>query len=103
MKLQYFLALLVSSQLVSCCNEDKIKTYSDDLYSSTSSVRNEAALQLARCGGKASSEVPRLAQMLYDNNVGVQSSAAYALRKIDTQGARDALESAEAAREARRK
>ena len=96
------LILLLSLAGAGCCNEEKIPAYSNDLYSDASHVRNEAALQLARCGGKAEIAVPKLAQMLYDSNVGVQSSAAYALRKIDSKSARQALASAVAAREARK-
>lgn len=103
MTLQKVLLILTFSLTgAGCCNEEKIPAYNNDLYSDASQIRNEAALQLARCGERAEIAVPKLAQMLYDSNVGVQSSAAYALRKIDSQSARQALASAIAAREARR-
>lgn len=72
-----------------------------NLHSSDAGTRNEAALALARCGSLAERAVPRLIQMLYDDNVGVQSSAAYALRQIDTPAAREALEWATAKKKAR--
>jgi hypothetical protein len=40
---------------------------------------------------------------MYDPNVGVASSAAYALRKIDSKEARDALQVAEAVRDNKRR
>ena len=90
------------SSIVGCCNESDIPTYKKGLYSSVAKERNSAALGLAKCGEKASDSVSRLGQLLYDENVGVQSSAAYALRKIDTESARVILQRAENARAARR-
>jgi hypothetical protein len=46
--------------------------------------------------------VPRIAQLMYDENVGVASSAAYALRCIDSKRARLALKAAENARATQR-
>ncbi|MBX7143923.1 MAG: hypothetical protein K1X79_05680 [Oligoflexia bacterium] len=80
--------------LAGCCDEKAIPREVEALYSSAAKERNEAALALARCGGEASRAVGRLGQLLYDQNVGVQSSAAYALRKIDTPEARGILERA---------
>lgn len=42
-------------------------------------------------------------RLMYDENVGVASSAAYALRKIDTPSARAALKSAEQLKRERKK
>jgi HEAT repeat protein len=85
-----------------CCRQEEIPREIEKLYSSQASARNEGALALARCGSRAEKAVPRLAALLYDENVGVQSSAAYALRKIDTKRAREVLERAEARRRERR-
>lgn len=71
-----------------CCTEEKAKALRSKLYSAKASERSDAASSLAYCGSKAESAVPRLAQLLYDENSGVQSMAAYALRKIDTPSAR---------------
>jgi HEAT repeat protein len=85
-----------------CCSESDLPNFKKGLYSSVAKERNSAALGLAKCGEKASDSVSRLGQLLYDENVGVQSSAAYALRKIDTEAARTLLQRAESARAARR-
>lgn len=81
-----------------CCDRKNMAKYSRELTSAASKERNEAALQLARCGREAAAAVPQLSQMLYDENAGVQSSAAYALREIDTDAARRALDAAQKAR-----
>ena len=81
-----------------CCDKSEIPDYTRSLYSEAPRDRSNAALQLARCGSNASGAVARLSQLLYDDNVGVQSSAAYALRKIDTKDARAAMDRVEAAR-----
>lgn len=80
--------------LAGCCDEQALPSRARALYSSSAKDRNEAALELARCGAKSANSVSRLGQLLYDSNVGVQSSAAYALRKIDTPEARAILERA---------
>ena len=92
-------ALLLT--LVACCQSEEIPRHIDKLYSSQAKERNEGALALARCGVLSERAVPRLAALLYDENVGVQSSAAYALRKIDSLKAREVLERAEARRRRR--
>lgn len=86
-----------------CCDNDSIPKNINKLQSGYASVRNEAALSLARCGAKASAAVPTLSRLIYDDNVGVQSSAAYALRKIDTKEARAVLARAEEKRARARK
>jgi HEAT repeat protein len=81
--------------LSSCCDKAEAAKARRDLYSALAKDRNEAALTLAQCGeAEAGPAVPRLIELMYDQNIGVQSSAAYALRKIDTKVARDALERA---------
>lgn len=82
-------ALLWSS---GCCRDEDIPRNISKLNSAVASERNEAALKLARCGAKADRAVPLLSQLLSDDNVGVQSAAAYALRKIDTPRARKIME-----------
>jgi HEAT repeat protein len=75
-----------------CCRDEDIPRNVAKLNSAVAKDRNQAALKLARCGAKADQAVPLLAQLLYDDNVGVQSAAAYALRKIDTPRARKIME-----------
>ena len=86
----FLLAVLIAT-IVGCCDKDQIPQFSQGLYSSKAKIRNQSALDLAKCGNAASRSVPRLAELLYDENVGVQSSAAYALREIDTVEARGAI------------
>lgn len=88
------LFLILALSLNSCCNEKKAQSAGRDLYHQSAKVRNQAAMTLAGCGSKAKSSVPRLIELLYDENIGVQSSAAFALRKIDSPEARQALERA---------
>jgi len=95
--MRIFLLILIFS-ISSCCNSEKIPANIKALYSSSSNEKNNAALALASCGSKAANAVPRLAELIYDPNVGIQSSAAYALRKIDTPRAREVLDRAEKAR-----
>jgi len=99
--LALLLILLSVLPIGACCDRDAIPKAERQLYSNTASERNDAALVLARCGASANGAVSRLAELLYDDNVGVQSSAAYALRKIDTTAAREALKRAEDARSKR--
>lgn len=94
-----FFALLTS---VGCCDDKALPKALRDLYSEKPSDRNKALLLIAKCGERAESAVPRINQLMYDENVGVASSAAYALRSIDTKSARAALKAAEKARAARR-
>jgi HEAT repeat protein len=94
--------LLIIFSLSSCCDKKQIPSYHKALFSNNAKMKNQAALDLARCGEAAGVAVPRLAELLYDDNVGVQSSAAYALRKIDTEQARAVIERVEAARSKRR-
>ncbi len=88
--------LLLFIGLLGCCNEGQIPSHVNQLSSSKARDRTDAALQLARCGADAGQAVPRLTELMYDENVGVQSAAAYALRKIGTEDAKRALERATA-------
>lgn len=92
--------ILVTCLLGGCCKDDQVPANIHRLYSSDARIRNDAALALARCGSpKADKAVARLSELLYDSNVGVQSAAAYALRKIDNESARKSLERAIARRD----
>lgn len=86
------------SLLGGCCDDSKIPQAVKGLYSIEPRQRNESLQVLAQCGHRAESSVPRIAALMYDRNVGVASSAAYALRKIDSKDARAALKVAEEAR-----
>jgi hypothetical protein len=74
-----------------CCGSDDVASLTPNLYSSSAKERSAAAWQLARCGDEAEPAVQRLSELLYDENTGVQSAAAYALRKIDTPSAREIM------------
>ena len=91
--------ILLSIILLSgCCDEKGLPAALKGIYSKQASERNKALLIISRCGAKAESAVPRIAALMYDQNVGVASSAAYALRKIDSKAAQAALKTAEEAR-----
>jgi HEAT repeat protein len=95
--------LLSACALQGCCNESELPNAQRDLYSSDTREQTRALQVLARCGDKADSSVQRIVALLYDKNVGVASAAAYALRKIDSKQARDALSQAEAIRARKRR
>ncbi len=88
--------------LQGCCNESELPNAQRGLYSQDHREKTRALQTLARCGDKAESSVQRIASLMYDKNVGVASAAAYALRKIDSKQAHEALSQAEAARERNR-
>lgn len=97
MRTATFLILIIL--LSSCCKEDQIAPAMQKIYSNNAKDKNDGALVLAQCGSpRADRAVGRLIQLMYDENTGVQSAAAYALRRIDTPEAREALERATAAR-----
>lgn len=93
--------IVISLSCPACCDEKALPQAFERLQSESASERNKALHVLGRCGERAERAVPRIAQLMYDKNVGVASSAAYALRRIDTPSARAALKTAEAARERR--
>ncbi len=95
---QFCLLSFAVLALAGCCDEKRIPDHIQALYSSNPRERNQATLDLARCGSAAQRAVPRLIQMIYDENVGVQSGAVYALTRIDTTEARAAVEAATRAR-----
>ena len=95
-----FIALCAVVQ--GCCDEDALPRAIDQLSSPKASERNQALHVVGRCGQRSESAVPTIERLMYDQNVGVASSAAYALRRIDTHSARQALKAAEARKHAKR-
>lgn len=93
------LALVLFS--TACCDEQALPRAIERLQSESASEQNKALHVVGRCGARAERAVPQIAQLMYDKNVGVASSAAYALRRIDTPAARAALKAAEDARSKR--
>jgi HEAT repeat protein len=87
---------------IGCCDQDSIPSNISKLSSGNTRDRSLAAQELSRCGSSAKNAVGPLSGLLYDDNVGVQSAAAYALRKIDTKEAREILERIETKRRASR-
>ena len=96
LKITVLTGLILS--LSCCCDSQAIGSNLSKLNSSAAREKSQAAQELARCGSSAEIAVSRLSELLYDQNIGVQSSAAYALRKIDTKTARAALAQAQAAK-----
>ena len=92
------ITLAILAAFTGCCKETEIPRAVRGLYSQEARERNSSLQTLAQCSAKAESSVPRIAALMYDKNVGVASSAAYALRKIDSKKAREALRRAEDAR-----
>ena len=92
---------VVAASIAGCCDESKVPGALRGLYASEPRERNKALQVLAQCSSKAESSVPRIAELMYDQNVGVASSAAYALRRIDTTEAREALQLVESRRKKR--
>jgi hypothetical protein len=96
-----FIAALIG--LSGCCREAEIPSALKGLYSSDPREKNRSLQVLAQCPQQSEPSVPRIAALMYDGNVGVSSSAAYALRKIDSKEAREALQVAVTTRERRLK
>jgi HEAT repeat protein len=92
------LLIIFVAHIAGCCNENSLSNALRNLNSLNASDRNKALQVIAQCGSRGESAVPRISQLMYDENVGVASSAAYALRKIDSKRAREALKRAERAR-----
>lgn len=88
-------AFILSSLLLALgCSGDsaaELKRLKQDLRSADSRVRNQAALRAASLGKAGEPLVPDLIALLRDPNGGIRSSAAYALREIDTPAAQGAL------------
>ncbi|MDZ4787305.1 MAG: HEAT repeat domain-containing protein [bacterium] len=95
-KLRKMLLMYLCLFIISCADsKDEIPRLLKELNSSDAKIRNDAALGLASWGAPHSNQaVPRLIELMYDQNIGVQSAAAYALRRIDTPEARIALKKA---------
>jgi HEAT repeat protein len=91
------------SGLVGCCHEAEVPLAVRGLYSADPREKNRSLQTLAQCPQQSKPSVQRIASLMYDPNVGVASSAAYALRKIDSHEARDALQVAEAVRDNKRR
>jgi HEAT repeat protein len=102
MKADVLLILTSLTILSACCDASKIQENTKKLYSSKTSEINQALLDLAKCGDKAEAATRKISALLYHENVGIQSSAAYALREIDTPEARKILDSAQKNREKNR-
>ena len=103
MKMTKLIAFLGIVLLISgCCKEAELPSASSGLYSNDHGEKTRSLQVLAQCGVKAEPSVQRIAALMYDKNVGVASAAAYALRKIDSKEARQALETAEQARQRNR-
>lgn len=85
-------ALLLFFFVSGCCNEAEIPQLLQKLDSVKTREKTEAALALAKCGEDGAGAVTKLSRLIYDENPGVQSAAAYALRKIDTPAARAVME-----------
>ncbi len=78
--------------LAGCEDSSRVPEHMQTLRRGTAHEKSEAAMSLGRIGSpKAVPAVGILISLLEDQNTGVQSSAAYALRKIDTPAARRAL------------
>lgn len=97
-----YLAVLVSV-LSGCCHEAEVPLAVRGLYSPDPREKNRSLHTLAQCPQQSKFSVQRIAALMYDANVGVASSAAYTLRKMNSPEAREALEAAEQARQRRRR
>lgn len=94
--------LAVLNGLIGCCHEAEVPVAVRGLYSADPREKNRSLQTLAQCPQQSKPSVQRIASLMYDPNVGVASSAAYALRKIDSKEAREALQVAEAVRDNKR-
>jgi hypothetical protein len=103
LKASIWCAAVAVSGLVGCCHEAEVPLAVRGLYSSDPREKNKSLQTLAQCPQQSKPSLQRIASLMYDPNVGVASSAAYALRKIDSKEAREALEVAEASRDRRRR
>jgi len=95
MKLLLPLCILLSAFILTSCGESPdtvVPVLIKELQSKDSQERNRAALKLASYGDKADPATKELIHLLKDDNGGVRSSAAYALRKIGSPKAQAALD-----------
>lgn len=97
-----YVFLLITVISAGCCKESDVPAALSGLYAREPRERNRSLQVLAQCPAMAESAVPRITSLMYDSNVGVASSAAYALRRIDSKEARQALKLAEEARSRQR-
>ncbi len=92
------LSMVLAGILSGCCHEAEVPLAVRGLYSPDPREKNRSLQTLAQCPQQSQPSVQRIAALMYDPNVGVASSAAYALRKMNSREAREALEAAEQAR-----
>jgi HEAT repeat protein len=95
MRLLRIVVLLCCSAtlLFGCEDPKKVPEHIRKLQRGTAHEKADAAMSLGRIGApEAVPAVGYLIGLLEDDNPGVQSAAAYALRKIDTPRARQALD-----------
>lgn len=95
MRRREFLFALLSGALVACSRKspEKLRALINDLSSSDSGVRNQAALSIASYGEEGKDAVPALIKLLRtDKSRGIRTSAAFALRSIGTKEAITALD-----------
>jgi hypothetical protein len=90
--------VVLAGMLSGCCHEAEVPLAVRGLYSPDPREKNRSLQTLAQCPQQSQPSVQRIAALMYDPNVGVASSAAYALRKMNSPEAREALEAAEQAR-----
>ncbi len=91
-------AVVLVGVLSGCCHEAEVPLAVRGLYSADPREKNRSLQTLAQCPQQSKPSVQRIAALMYDSNVGVASSAAYVLRKMNSPEAREALEAAEQAR-----
>ncbi len=94
MKRAAFAILLLFAAGCHKTTEADLKRVIKAMHSADPTVRNQAALEAAGFSGAADKVVPELIRLLDDENRGVQSGAAYALRRLGTAEARKALDRA---------
>ncbi len=90
--------LALVAVLSGCCHEAEVPLAVRGLYSSDPREKNRSLQTLAQCPQQSKPSVQRIAALMYDPNVGVASSAAYALRKMNSPEALEALQGAEQTR-----
>ena len=95
-----FLSLFLSPLFLFCCSackapaEKRVPELISNLSSPNDSVKNKAALELAYYEEDAKAAVPALIKLLRHPHNGIKSAAAFALQKIGTPEAREAINQA---------